>query len=491
MFNIMKIRYLLLVLLLAIKFNITAQSEHLYDISKFDSIDSLLFENSNFMNDDVLNSILNGDNSNRDINDLFLLDSTVYYEFNSDVDSFATERMFFFYDDNFNVMQYILKRRSNQNDEWQNTSKIINVYDEFNRQSQRIRLEWDDNNQWLNQMKSEYYYNSNNDETQQSNYDWDVENEIWVNSFRVEFGYNEQGLENSVVLWSRDFETEMLTRVEKYERWFNNSGSVIEETKFSWDKNNYVWNNMSKLNIYYGPDIQSNDYYSWDSTEWKLYKHYGYRLDSLTGAYNNFILRNDTSWVNTENGEVFYNSSEIIIGQESYRFQEDHDYWFGSYKFEQLVTDDGKSAGRITYDWNFSDEDWEYDSKSESALNEYGISDYNKNMKWNSSENIWNMENSRVYYFRNVSSVNENKSENSNLHIYPNPCNNFLTIEIIGLENANVEYQIYSITGRLIEKGSLVTLESKDLDVCNLKKGFYLLKVKSNQKQYSKTFVKY
>lgn len=486
----MKTRLLLFIALLVFSLNIFAQNEYLYDDHKLTTLDSLLSENSNFGNDEILKQVFNDIKTNREISDLFLLDSTVYYEFNSELDSFATEKLYFFYDNHYNVDESVLIRRENQNQPWENISRVLTVYNEQKLETERVRLEWNDES-WVNLSKYEFFYNSNNNETEQSNYDWDIENEIWVNSYRVEYSYNEQNLHNEFVIWIKDYQTNILERIEKYEMYYNAAGSVIDQTVFRWDKILSGWTNYGKTNTFYGPNVQSNDYYSWDSTVWKLYKHSGYRIDSLIGTSNNYFLRNDTSWVHTQSGEVFYNSNGSIIGQETYRFQESHNYWFGSVKFDRLYDENDQYDGQINYDWNFTNEEWIYDRKSIVGHNENQIFNYYQNLEWSTIEDKWNPVNSTTYYFKNVSSLNENLSKKSDLHIYPNPCNNLLTIETIGLENVDIEYQIYSISGRLIKEGSIVASDSRELDVSNLNNGFYLLKVKSDKKQYSNKFVKF
>ena len=72
----------------------------------------------------------------------------------------------------------------------------------------------------------------------------------------------------------------------------------------------------------------------------------------------------------------------------------------------------------------------------------------------------------------------DDKTSTEALQIYPLPFNDFLTIE--GAD-AKSQYQIYSLTGQLVQQG-LLTGNVDPIDVSNLKTGTYIISVISNNK---------
>lgn len=68
------------------------------------------------------------------------------------------------------------------------------------------------------------------------------------------------------------------------------------------------------------------------------------------------------------------------------------------------------------------------------------------------------------------------------IQIYPNPANDYLTIET---SQTIQGFEIYSLTGQLIKKGT-----TTKVDVSRLKKGNYIIQVKTTESVLSKKFIK-
>ncbi len=77
------------------------------------------------------------------------------------------------------------------------------------------------------------------------------------------------------------------------------------------------------------------------------------------------------------------------------------------------------------------------------------------------------------------SGVSELKNEFS---AFPNPCVNFL---VINTENNNVQWSVYSIIGQFIKAGT-----GKKVGISNLNAGYYMLKIKTDEKSVIKKILK-
>jgi hypothetical protein len=85
---------------------------------------------------------------------------------------------------------------------------------------------------------------------------------------------------------------------------------------------------------------------------------------------------------------------------------------------------------------------------------------------------------------------NEHKHE---IAIFPNPSNGITTIEVSGVVNNDETVEIIDITGRLIyseKMNAYANFAESFVDVSSYKSGTYLVKVKTNERVYTKSLVK-
>ncbi len=88
---------------------------------------------------------------------------------------------------------------------------------------------------------------------------------------------------------------------------------------------------------------------------------------------------------------------------------------------------------------------------------------------WITDFEYWNVPPSSSILYNNPLNV-INEDDFSNLVIYPIPTNRFLNISI---DNLGLEYEIFTITGKIIKKG---IIENQKIDVSSLKNGIYFVK---------------
>ncbi len=89
--------------------------------------------------------------------------------------------------------------------------------------------------------------------------------------------------------------------------------------------------------------------------------------------------------------------------------------------------------------------------------------------------------------------VEDNEGANFDLKIYPNPVKDTLFIEGMNLDEKSYSLRIIDVSGKQVyaKKGALTAEEiSQGIDVSNLNKGVYFMKISSGEKTTTKKFIK-
>lgn len=518
----MKTKILLFLSVLLININVFGQWDQVFDSYTYDFNYNSRTEFVDPLTemDEDLKLFLEHVKSARDFNDLWMLDSLVYYDFITEIDSFSFEREIYNYSNEYNTVEYIVMERSGQEENWQNKTRYLltfnennvytlsisfiwdedqwlkerkteYIYNENNSQTKRTILIWEQN-QWVNYTKMEHHYNNNNESIEQSNYDWNNDNQTWFHSFKVEFGYDSQGLMNFALVYRRDYETNELIWWEKHETIYNEIGLLIEQIKSHWDQELEIWTPFNKLISSYEDGLRSNDTYWWRETGWQLSKQYDeFRIDSITTGSNRYTLIDDTLWLHTYKSEKGFDELGNLISWESYGFNETANRWYGVTKSFSSYNEDGQYNWHISYYWDNGISEWYNPIKREYGYNEQKLLFYRSDSYWNLETNTWRKYDSQIYYYTNVSSINENRNEYSFINVYPNPCNKQLNLDFENLNNEKVDFKIYSILGKIVNEGILDPVDINSINVSHLENGFYMILAISGKKKYSGKFIKF
>ena len=78
------------------------------------------------------------------------------------------------------------------------------------------------------------------------------------------------------------------------------------------------------------------------------------------------------------------------------------------------------------------------------------------------------------------------QSYNNNFKIYPNPAQNTLQIESLGLIHKNVSYKIIDLSGKTLQEGKLT---GNSIDISKITKGNYLLSIYDNGDSLTSKFI--
>jgi len=92
----------------------------------------------------------------------------------------------------------------------------------------------------------------------------------------------------------------------------------------------------------------------------------------------------------------------------------------------------------------------------------------------------------QAYEISVVNGIEDANEINLLFKAYPNPTNDFLTLNIENYDNTDLSYQLYDMSGKLLENKKIIGNETKII-LINRVAAIYFLKVVDNQKEI-KTF---
>ncbi|NOU45838.1 MAG: T9SS type A sorting domain-containing protein [Bacteroidales bacterium] len=488
----MKTKILLLLSVILINVHVFGQSDHIIDLTNHNlfnhsttGFDKVL-DNKDGQPDQFVTQITN----NRDLQDLWRLDSTITYAFVSEFDSIANNRRLYTYDDVNKTVEYTEITLSGPNSTWVNTNRNLWYFNDENLQIQNIRFKWSQD-QWIEDWKVVYVYDENNRQIENANYRWDGINEIWLNDSKLETNYNDQGLEQFYILYFTEMYSNDWLPFSKHETTYNESGLKEVNTTLRWSNDSSAWYNFERTTYTYDDNVESYYYDYWDTIGWKPYIRYdGLRLDSITVMYSSYSYVNDSVWDLEHRSKLKSreDSSGDFIFYESYDFVETSNSWGGNQKFEKFDNEFGQLELNIRYTW-IANEEWMYKSKYQRAFNEHQIPFYGCESNWSFALNGWKKGSSATSYFKNISAINE-ANNNNFTSIFPNPCNNLLNLSIENQNTTEIHFKIRSVTGQLADEGSVPSSNTITLNVEHLEKGLYLIQIDNGKTISTGKFMK-
>jgi hypothetical protein len=356
----------------------------------------------------------------------------------------------------------------------------------------------------INKNKWEYTYDDNGNQTLIDIYNWNFETQSYEYAGKYEDFYDDDGNHIIYSVYGWDTESQSHTPLQKREYFYDDNGNRIlllnynqnffvpqskEEYSYDDDGNQILfilsfWKNRSSSFV---PSYKRE--YSYDENgNQTLYVFYN---------WSSFL----SSYVPTEKEEHSYDDDGNQIQEILYDWSQVNDSFEPTSLSEHSYDDDGNLIQEILYDWNdwsqinlsfcpifkmnittFSETDtalvregiiYEYDTNSD-TWNELEGDEYNK-FGVKGYKSFW--------YYTNESSLSNNSEELNSFSIYPNPTNDKLFIQ--GLSSSS-RVSIYNVLGKLVLSQTI----SKEIDVKQLSKGVYILKIIDEQKETVRKFIK-
>ena len=415
------------------------------------------------------------------------------FELKQSLDSVVTE-----YYDNDEWIQYNLR-------EYTFNSKGFNT--------QSIQHELNEEEGDLTPMyKNDFYFDDNGNVTSINDSRQDEMTDNWEYYSKREYTYDVDINLTSYVLYGRNEGNDDWTPFHKVAYDYDLNGNVIEGRSYGWNEISKEWVLFIKEDFIYDENtyLEQRTSYTWmDPDEWRNSRKTEYVNDQNGNALQRTSYKSLTGddWVYDSKEERAFNFIGLITKAVYTDWVDSTGQWINDIRQDYAYDTHENLIESITFAWDTISNNWLSVSKVELAYNfnfvledillpaswpEFGVS-YNimplyKNMLTEIAyfakvDTTWKIEDRETYYYaeRNISAVSEMHFDDIN--IYPNPANDFISIE--GFVNSKaVVAALFDLQGRKLLTQDVS--ESNQINVSHLKSGLYICKITHNGKTISK-----
>lgn len=345
-----------------------------------------------------------------------------------------------------------------------------------------IRNYWDESlREWIPTLRHVYTLNVAGNATEINDFLWDEDTATWLNFTKTENTYNARGFLTQQVYSNFDFVSGLFKNAVKTEYVYNAGNLQTLETNFQWNETTSKW-------------VEANKYdFTYDASN---------RLAMSVFSKWNLMT---ASWENSERDEFSYaTGSKINLHVTSVW---NINQWVNESGDEHSYDGNGNELTVNFYLWNVATGQWGVKSKNEFNYNpNYLTSDLCPGIffifgEWGVLTNVMT-ENKYTemktdgsgwdsyalitrYYYSEYLNTEVHKSENPGLSLYPNPVKNKLTVK--GL-TGEAKLKIVDAQGK--EWYSGIINKDVELNVANLEKGFYILKLMIGEQSYNFKLIK-
>jgi hypothetical protein len=345
-----------------------------------------------------------------------------------------------------------------------------------------IHYSYNDNTGTLDfESKSEFLYGQNkNPETPivKVKYSWNNNQQSWVADSGFTYEYDKNG--NQITCDARFFDTSKpahlawtLTMKKEYE--YDENANKTLAVQYSWDHNTYSWMQTLKQAYFYTVDFK----------------------DSLSKTFLWDQARE--VWLNYQKSEPDYDSLGNKVLATNYEWLEDRAIWTASSKNEYACDENGNTIAQLIYKQDEGNEEmnlymikeYEYDLSNSKVWDPYILGHQNRllaiNTMLSNGKGEMVLASADSLYYSQVESTSSAMEALpvSGMKIYPNPASDHITVQT---ENSTqAQFHIYDLFGRQMLSGNLT---SPVIDVSNLKRGTYLLKLMNGNSIQLLRFVK-
>lgn len=302
---------------------------------------------------------------------------------------------------------------------------------------------------------------------------------VWVNSSRTQNTYTGDNL------------TEEIESIWNGSTWVNSfrtqntyiGNNLTEEIESDWDGSNWI-NSLRRQNTYTNGNLTEEIESNWDGANWVLFSRTLYNYNGSNLLLDDlFQLRNaeDTSWENANRSVYTYNAD--LLEQEAYQeWNAVNATWVNS----ELRTYSYAGSNISEIISSFWD-GFEYLPEDRSLLSynadgliaqiifqEYFIGD------WENTTRI-------TFVYPACQSLSTEEFVTFDFSFYPNPSSDNLKILNLPQGHAALNYTIYDMSGRLVQKGKL----NSDFTITTqfITDGLYVLKLSDASYSLAKQFV--
>ncbi|MFZ4707737.1 MAG: T9SS type A sorting domain-containing protein [Bacteroidales bacterium] len=353
------------------------------------------------------------------------------------------------YDAGNNLLNYTTQIRNAG--AWENSENYTASYDANGNLTSRITQIWNSN--WVNSRKNTYTYNADNNQTSNIGQIWDGHS--WINTSQIIYSYD--AANNLISYLYQDWNGTL---------WVNNSLS-----SYSYDAGNNETNELAQI---------------WNSTTWENSRQYLYSYDANNLLVNELVQDwNGSAWLDSQRSIYAYDNSDNLTNVLSQVFENGN--WDNS--SQSIFTFDANNnlagiSGQNWYSnawvnaWNFT---YAYDVNNFTTSYTYKY--------WDNTGTELIGGDSSYYYSHTVVGINKLVAQDQSISIFPNPGNGKITLNSY---NAITSIEIYNLVGETIYSDfNLSCQTTKAVDISNVSKGIYFVKVQIGKKEINKKIVIY
>jgi len=245
----------------------------------------------------------------------------------------------------------------------------------------------------------------------------------------------------------------------------NTKGQTILYHKYFWNRIDSTWRNHIKKEREY--DANGNKTFAVD--------YWWSDKDSLwVGAL---------TLIGPGKNEIQYNDHGQMTQYTHYDWDKEHLCWTGNddNHVELLYNGNHQLSDEIRYEWDKELKDWKPSARLAFTYTDEGEIESQIILAWDEELNRWMFIIRYCFYWPGTSTANN--TELSAIKIYPNPNDGILNIS--GL-SGSANLQILSIQGRQIQNQAI---DSKRVDLSDLPKGIYILRIDTGEKILTKKLI--
>lgn len=331
--------------------------------------------------------------------------------------------------------------------------------------------------------KKQYNYNDNNTVESIEYYLFDKVDNSYIAKWKEEYSYNEKNqLTECLFLENNDGWTNTQNFTYQYDNGVLQS-CLVEK----WDATSNSWTNW-RLDTYVF-DINNREkeyqieYWNEETDEWTnsmkntpSYDNDGLVEEKITKSFSNNIWENLAIESNT------YNNSNLLTVNLKQTWNGAN--WVNSDRFTYSYDQNNLANSIIKYAYSEDESNWVYDQKT---LRQYD-SDQNiiaeVRQSFNTETSGWDISTKEESHWQKQSISTELSAQNNNIKfgLYPNPAQN--DIFLTGVESG-AKVNIFDMAGKQVQS-TINYITGKSIDVSDLDRGFYLLKVNNQTIQFIK-----
>ncbi|WP_264529331.1 T9SS type A sorting domain-containing protein [Flavobacterium sp. N502540] len=349
-----------------------------------------------------------------------------------------------------------VKTESWRNNNWVNSTYVIKNYNKNNNIIDDLVQLWDLNsNTWKNFNSANYEYNTNNVVDKMITKSWNNASNLFVFFQRSSFNYN----------------NEKRIDVAIHERWINNT-----------------WENSVKVNSTYDSkgNIISNFIQMWSQNTWKdsQFDDYSNNSDGLVTQITRQKWNNSSSkWENFSQSTYTYNSSKKVSIETMNLWE--NNKWIERGVYTNSYDTNGFLTNHLRQDRDRTTAALVNEEQTTYTNNPNGTVKQNLTEIWDNSSKSWgNSFRSTFEYDKNLGIADLIKSQ---LKIFPNPTTDFINVHLEGANDTKVS--IIDALGKVIHKENFVGNDFS-VNVMNLNKNVYFIKLENGEKVQVKKFIK-